>query len=220
VGNVPVVANEVASINYDPIYGSGSITPRMLAAGYESGGVDTCQGDSGGPLAVPYEASPVGYLLAGVTSWGYGCARENYPGIYARISVFQDWIEDQLGTNSEVLVQNGVPLENLSGAVNSQHYFSMDIPAEAQDLRIRSYGGSGDVDLYLRHGAPPTQDDYDCRPFLEGNEETCAAATPAAGIYYIMLRAFEPFEGVSLLGRYRVAPKVPPLFADGFEAAP
>lgn len=65
------------------------ITRSMLAAGVLDGGIDSCQGDSGGPLVVKSEGTRV---LAGLTSWGDGCARENSPGFYTRISSFYDWI--------------------------------------------------------------------------------------------------------------------------------
>ncbi|ETV63786.1 hypothetical protein H257_19283 [Aphanomyces astaci] len=65
-----------------------NVTSSMICAG--GGFKDTCQGDSGGPLTITRNG--VEYL-AGVTSWGIGCARPDHPGVYARISEARDFIE-------------------------------------------------------------------------------------------------------------------------------
>ncbi|KAI5643891.1 trypsin domain-containing protein [Phthorimaea operculella] len=74
------------------------INETQICAGKLSGGVDSCQGDSGGPLQVriplqSYEEGSIHYVL-GVTSFGFGCALENTPGVYTRVSPFLDWIEN------------------------------------------------------------------------------------------------------------------------------
>lgn len=75
------------------IYGEKhqQILDSMLCAGYLKGGRDSCGGDSGGPLI----CERGGRLeVAGIVSWGDGCAKKNRPGIYTRVSSFLPWIKE------------------------------------------------------------------------------------------------------------------------------
>ena len=51
-------------------------------------------------------------------------------------------------------------------------------------------------------GSAPTDSSYDCRPYASGNSETCNIATAQAGTYYVRLKAYSAFSGVSLTGSY------------------
>ena len=74
----------------DTDYSSTQITDDMIMAGDD--GMDSCQGDSGGPMVVPDRHG--WYKLAGVVSHGVQCGLPQYPGVYARVSYFEDWLED------------------------------------------------------------------------------------------------------------------------------
>jgi len=97
------------------------------------------------------------------------------------------------------VLQKGVPVTGLSGASGSTQYWTVNVPAGASNLVIKTSGGTGDVDLYVRHGSQPTTGTYDCRPYLSGNNETCTFASPQAGTWHVMLRGYTSYSGVSLL---------------------
>uniref|UniRef100_A0A8B9ZFN7 Transgelin 3 n=2 Tax=Anas platyrhynchos TaxID=8839 RepID=A0A8B9ZFN7_ANAPL len=69
----------------------GIITARMFCAGLMSGKRDGCKGDSGGPLSCQSNGDGK-WFLTGIVSWGYGCGRPNFPGVYTRVSNFAPWI--------------------------------------------------------------------------------------------------------------------------------
>ncbi len=99
-------------------------------------------------------------------------------------------------------LSNGVPVTGLSGGQGSETYFTIEVPAGASNLVISISGGSGDADLYVRHGSEPTTGSWDCRPYLNGNNETCTFASPAAGTWYVMIRGFTSYSGVSLVASF------------------
>ncbi|XP_053194961.1 serine protease 27-like [Scomber japonicus] len=84
--NIPIVSTTVCSNSY-------TLTSNMICAGLTEGGKDSCQGDSGGPLVSKNNTQ---WVQAGVVSFGRGCALANTPGVYARVSQYQSWINSQI----------------------------------------------------------------------------------------------------------------------------
>jgi len=105
------------------------------------------------------------------------------------------------GSGSPVL-ENGVAKTGLQAATGEKLYFTFDVPAGASDLSFAMSGGSGDADLYVQLGSDPTSSSYLCRPYLNGNTESCDFAAPNPGTYHVMLDAYAAFSGVELVASF------------------
>ena len=91
---VNVISNEECEASEGIVGGwqesyNGQISDNMLCA--RDSGEDSCQGDSGGPLVLKGSDE---HVQIGVVSWGVGCAHENFPGVYARVSSAYQWIRE------------------------------------------------------------------------------------------------------------------------------
>ncbi|XP_039513569.1 uncharacterized protein LOC120468973 [Pimephales promelas] len=95
---VPIIGNRQCNC----LYGVGNITENMICAGLLEGGKDSCQGDSGGPM-VSRQSSV--WVQSGVVSFGIGCARPEYPGVYTRVSRYQEWISSFMCSDPPGFVQ-------------------------------------------------------------------------------------------------------------------
>ncbi|XP_014688689.1 brain-specific serine protease 4-like [Equus asinus] len=87
---VPIIDSEICSRLYWWGAGQGAITEDMLCAGYLEGERDACLGDSGGPLMCQVDGT---WLLAGIISWGEGCAERNRPGVYISLTAHRSWVQ-------------------------------------------------------------------------------------------------------------------------------
>ncbi|WP_444893573.1 S8 family peptidase [Microbulbifer sp. TRSA001] len=87
---------------------------------------------------------------------------------------------------------------NLSGSAGNWQSFTIDVEAGASALNIQMSGGTGDADLYVRYGSSPTSRQFDCRPYLWGNDEECTFSSPASGTWYIRVYGYESYSGVTL----------------------
>ncbi|KAF1978795.1 trypsin-like serine protease [Bimuria novae-zelandiae CBS 107.79] len=85
--DVPIVSRATCQAQY----GTSSITTNMVCAAETAGGQDSCQDDSGGPLITTGTST-----LIGVVSFGNGCARRGFAGVYTRVSTQLSFINQYL----------------------------------------------------------------------------------------------------------------------------
>ena len=101
-----------------------------------------------------------------------------------------------------VALENGVAVTDMEIGTNHALRYTLDVPAGASNLAFTISGGTGDADLYVKFGEEATDTVYDCRPYNAGNSEVCEFPTPSAGTYYVRVKAYQAYSGVTLVGEY------------------
>ncbi|MBK9668994.1 MAG: M4 family metallopeptidase [Thermomonas sp.] len=141
-----------------------------------------------GACGVQTAATDLGFTVADVTaaftSVGVSCASTPPPP-----------------TGGGVLT-NGVAKTNQSGAAGASLNYTMVVPAGATGLKFVTSGGTGDADLYAKFGSAPTTTSNDCKSEGGTNAETCSIATAQAGTYYVLVKGYSAFSGMSITGSY------------------
>lgn len=99
------------------------------------------------------------------------------------------------------VLQNNVGVL-IAAATGADNRYTMVVPAGRTSLSFAISGGSGNANLYVLYGTAPTLTSYECRPYRNGNKETCTISNIRAGTYHVNVRAFSSYSNVTLVGRY------------------
>jgi Zn-dependent metalloprotease len=97
---------------------------------------------------------------------------------------------------------NGVPVTGISGSTGDWERFYIDVPANATSLDVEMAGSNGDADLYVLYNAEPSTSSWDCRPYSAGSNEDCSFTNPAAGRWYVAVRAYSSYSNLTLTATY------------------
>ena len=102
----------------------------------------------------------------------------------------------------DALLLNGDTRSNLTAQQGDTLSFYMDVPENASQLSFNMSGGTGDADLYVKLASQPTVSSYDCRPYKNGNTESCLFESPQAGRYFVSIKGYSDFSAVTLNAQY------------------
>jgi vibriolysin len=100
-------------------------------------------------------------------------------------------------------IENNAPKTNISGNKGTRVFYKITIPeGTTTPLRVKTAGTVGDADLFVRYDRPPTSGSYDASSESSSSNESITINTPKAGTYYIMVRAYSTFSGLTLTASY------------------
>ncbi|GAA5133259.1 M4 family metallopeptidase [Thalassotalea piscium] len=91
-----------------------------------------------------------------------------------------------------------VSASNISVSAGNWARYTYVMPAGYSSMTIATSGGTGDVDLYVNFGSQSTSSTYDCRPYRNGNNESCTFQNPSSGTWYLDIYGYNSASGVTL----------------------
>ena len=104
-----------------------------------------------------------------------------------------------VSANNSGGLTSGVVVSGLAGAKANEQDFYIDTTQANTRVDVQLSGGSGDADLYVKKGSIPTKTDFDCRPYIGGNDESCNVLLASPGRVHIKLIGYSAYSGASLV---------------------
>ena len=135
------------------------------------------------------------------------CASTQEGGTYyVRVKAYSDFANVTLtGSYTEPSTGGGDVVNPIDSTVNgvsvarrSWTRYTLDLAEGYADLTVSLSGGTGDADLYVTQGKQSTTSTYDCRPYKNGNNETCNFTDPAKGLWHVDVYGYSAASGITL----------------------
>lgn len=177
--------------------GTNTISGTSMASPHVAGAVALYL--QGNPSATPGQVSQA--IIANAVT-GKLTSLQGSPNRLLQIAVSTVVPPPPPPSGSDVL-ENGVSQDALSAVRGDEIVYTFEVSAGASNASVSISGGTGDADLYVKLGSVPSDTAYDCRPYASGNNESCALS--GAGTYYVRVKAYAAFAGVSLIGQFTEA---------------
>ena len=100
------------------------------------------------------------------------------------------------------VLTNGTPLASQSATASTWKYYKITVPSGQSSLVVKTTGGTGDADMYVRLGSNPTTSTYNGKSDGSTSTETVTITSPSSGDWYIGLYAYSAFSGVTITATY------------------
>lgn len=186
--------------DYGGMAGTSQATPHVAGT---VALILSAEADAGRPISTPAEIK----ALLTSTARPFPVA-EDQPigaGILDAAAAVDSALGIEPPPETAITLGNGNVLAKQTGGAGATTLYALDVPAGARNLNLRTYGGTGDVTVYVKAGSAPAADgsDADFTSARPGNTETVTIATPKATTYYVRVVGVKAYANLSVLGLYR-----------------
>ncbi|UXI66761.1 M12 family metallo-peptidase [Tahibacter amnicola] len=199
--NVPTYSWTVNVVTHEAGHLLGSRHTHACVWNGNSTAIDSCSGFVEGNCAMPGNPSDGGTIMSycHLANVGMNFNKGFGPQPAARISSAINngsCLSSTCGTDTGATALTNHNPNTFSIGQGTKKYFKIDVPAGTQAIAFRTWGGTGDADIYVKQGSNPTTTDNVCKGTGPNSTEVCRINNPAAGTWYVMVDAYSALSNV------------------------